>query len=113
MQGRDDDIHVQLFHLAGRSEQDHAVVGTVRANDTGHVAGQLFPAAVGHLGAGSLGAQPAALFGDAHGQHFVTAGVEVVNEGPGGHAADLVLAGHAAEQHDDTEFLFRLHHDLS
>ena len=113
VQGRDDDIHVQLFHLAGRSEQDHAVVGTVRANDTGHVAGQLFPAAVGHLGAGSLGAQPAALFGDAHGQHFVTAGVEVVNEGPGGHAADLVLAGHAAEQHDDTEFLFRLHHDLS
>ena len=60
-----------------------------------------------------LGAQPAALFGDAHGQHFVAAGVEVVNEGPSGHAADLVLAGHAAEQHDDTEFLFRLHHDLS
>ena len=104
---------MDLLHLPGGGEEDEAVVGTVGAEHAGHIARQLFPAAVGHLGAGSLGAQPAALFGDAHGQHFVTAGVEVVNEGPGGHAADLVLAGHAAEQHDDTEFLFRLHHDLS
>ena len=97
----------------GRGEQDHAVVGAVGADDAGHVAGQLFPAAVGHLGAGGLGAQPAALPGDAHGQHLVAGAVQVVHKGTGGHAADLVLAGHAAKQHDDTEFIFRLHHDLS
>ena len=113
MERGDDHIHVQLFHLTGRGEQDHAVVGAVGADHAGHVAGQLFPAAVGHLGAGGLGAQPAALPGDAHGQHLVAGAVQVVHKGTGGHAADLVLAGHAAKQHDDTEFIFRLHHDLS
>ena len=110
---RDDDIDVELFHLTGRSEQDHAVVRAVRADDAGHVGRQLFPASVGHLGGRCLGAQPAAFLGDAHGEHFVTAAVEIVYERSGGHAADLVLAGHAAEQNDDTEFIFRLHHDLS
>ncbi len=110
---RDDHVHVELLHLPGGGEEDEAVVGTVGAEHAGHIARQLFPAAVGHLGAGSLGVQPAALLGDAHGEHFVAAAVEVVYERPGGHAADLVLAGHAAEQNDDTKFIFRLHHDLS
>ena len=113
MQGGDDDIYMELFHLARGGKQDHAVVGAIRAQDTGGVAGQLFPAAVCHLGTGGLGVEPAALLGDADGQNLVTGAVQIVYKGAGGNAADLVFAGHAAEQHDDTEFIFRLHHDLS
>ena len=32
MEHRDDHIHMHLFHMAFRSEQDHAMVGAVRAD---------------------------------------------------------------------------------
>ena len=104
----DDHVHMDLLHLPGGGEEDEAVVGTVGAEHTGHIARQLFPAAVGHLGRVGLGIEPAALFGDADGQQLVPLAVELVHEGAGGHAADLVLAGHSAEQDDHTHFMFRI-----
>ena len=91
-----------------QGEEDEAVVGTVGAEHAGHIARQLFPAAVGHLGRVGLGVEPAALFGDADGQQLVPLAVELIHEGAGGHAADLVLAGHSAEQDDHTHFMFRI-----
>ena len=104
----DDHVHMDLLHLPGGGEEDEAVVGTVGAEHAGHIARQLFPAAVGHLGRVGLGVEPAALFGDADGQQLVPLAVELVHEGAGGHAADLVLAGHSAEQDDHTHFMFRI-----
>ena len=104
----DDHVHMDLLHLPGGGEEDKAVVGTVGAEHAGHIARQLFPAAVGHLGRVGLGVEPAALFGDADGQQLVPLAVELVHEGAGGHAADLVLAGHSAEQDDHTHFMFRI-----
>ena len=49
-----------------------------------------------------------AIFRDADGQQLVALAVELVHEGAGGHAADLVLAGHSAEQDDHTHFMFRI-----
>ena len=108
VQHRDDHINVQLFHMTFRREQDHAVVGTVRADDAGHVAGQFFPAAVGHLGCGGLGVQPAALFGDAHSEHLIFFTINVVDKIAHRNTADFVLTGHTAEQQGNAHFL-RLH----
>ena len=111
MEHRDDHIHMHLFHMAFRSEQDHAMVSAVRADDAGHIACQLFPAAIGHLGCSGLGVQPAALLGDAHGKRLIFFAIDVVDEVAHRNAADLVLAGHTAKQQDDAHF-FRLH-DIS
>ena len=108
VQHRDDHIHMHFFHMAFRGEQDHAVVGAVRTDDAGHVACQLFPAAIGHLGGRGLGVQPAALLGDAHSEHLIFFTVNVVDEVAHRNAADLVLAGHTAEQQHNAHF-FRLH----
>ena len=108
VQHRDHHVKVHLFHPAVRGKQDHAVVGAVRAEHAGHIARQLFPAAVGHLGRGGFGVEPAAIFRDADGQQLVALTVELIHEGTGGHAADLVLTGHPAEQDDDAHFMFRI-----
>ena len=108
---RDDDIDMDLFHLACRGEQDHPVVGTVRAEHTGHVGAKLLPAAVGHLGRAGLGVEPAALFGDADGHEIIAGAVDVIHERAGGDAADLVLTGHPAKQDDNAQFIFRLHNE--
>ena len=89
------------------------MVGAVRTDDAGHVAGQFFPAAVRHLGCGGLRIEPAALLGDADRQHLILAAVNVVDKIADGNAADLVLAGHAAKQQGDAHGIFRLHADLS
>ena len=90
-------VDVQLFHMAGRGEQDGPVVGPVGAEHAGHIAGQVLPAAVRHLGGGGLGVQPAALLGDADLDQLIPGRVHVVGKGAGRHAADFVLAGQAAE----------------
>ena len=108
---RDDDIDMDLFHLACRGEQDHPVVGAVRAEHTGHVGAKLLPAAVGHLGRAGLGVEPAALFGDADGHELIAGAVDVIHERAGGDAADLVLTGHTAKQDDNAQFIFRLHNE--
>jgi len=108
---RDDDIDMDLFHLAFRGEQDHPVVGAVRAEHTGHVGAKLLPAAVGHLGRAGLGVEPAALFGDADGHELIAGAVDVIHERAGGDAADLVLTGHPAKQDDNAQFIFRLHNE--
>ncbi len=74
----------------------------------GHVACQLFPAAIGHLGGRGFGVQPAALLGDDHSEHLIFFTVNVVDEVAHRNAADLVLAGHTAEQQHNAHF-FRLH----
>ena len=84
--------------MAGGGEQDGAVVGAVGADGAGHIAGQLFPAAVCHLSRGGLGVQPAAIFGDADLDHFIPGGVHIVHKGACRYTADLVLTGHTAEQ---------------
>jgi len=108
MEDGDDHIGADLLHLPGGGEEDEAVVGAVGADHAGHIARQLFPAAVGHLGRGGFGVEPAAIFRDADGQQLVALAVELVHEGAGGHAADLVLTGHPAEQDDDAHFMFRI-----
>ena len=92
-----------------RGEQDHAVVGTVRADDAGHIACHLLPAAIGDLGGGSLGIQPAPLLGDAHRQHLILGAVDMIYEISHRNTADLMFAGHTAEQKDNTHGILSLH----
>ena len=112
MEHRDDHIHMHFFHMAFRGEQDHAMVGAVRADHAGHIAGQLFPAAVGHLLRRGLGVEPAALLGDAHGEHLVFAAVDVADKVAHRDTADLMFAGHTAKQQRHAHFICRLH-DIS
>ena len=109
---RDHHVKVHLFHPAVRGKQDHAVVGAVRADHAGHIAGQLFPAAVGHLLCRGLGVEPAALLGDAHGEHLVFAAVDVADKVAHRDTADLMFAGHTAKQQRHAHFICRLH-DIS
>ena len=112
VQHRDHHVKVHLFHPAVRGEQDHAVVGAVRADHAGHIAGQLFPAAIGHLLRRGLGVEPAALLGDAHGEHLVFAAVDVADKVAHRDTADLMFAGHTAKQQSYAHFICRLH-DIS
>ena len=109
---RDHHVKVHLFHPAVRGKQDHAVVGAVRADHAGHIAGQLFPAAIGHLFRRGLGIEPAALLGDAHGEHLVFAAVDVADKVAHRDTADLMFAGHTAKQQSHAHFICRLH-DIS
>ena len=59
-----------------------------------------------------FGVEPAALLGDAHGEHLVFAAVDVADKVAHRDTADLVFAGHPAEQQRHTHFICRLH-DIS
>ena len=106
---RDHHIYMDLFHMTFRREQHHAVVGAVRAEDAGHVAGQLFPAAVCHLCGSCLGIEPAALLCDAHCEHLILGTVNIVDKVSDRNTADLMLTGHTTEQQDNAQLVFRLH----
>ena len=84
------------------------MVGTIRADDTGHISGQLFPAAVCHLSSIGLGVEPVPCLGDADSDHFIFFTIDIVDKIAHRNAADLVFAGHTAEQQGDAHF-FRLH----
>src|SRR5699024_515837 len=75
--------------------------------------GTLFPAAVGHGLGGGVAGQPAARFGDADGEHFISFSTGLLAQGtqPGRrrNAADLVLAGNPAEKQRNAQFLTFTH----
>ena len=106
------DVDVDQLGLAVLQQPD-AVVGAVGAEDAGGAVGTLLPAAVGHgLGRGTTG-QPAALLGDAHGEHLVSIGTgglcQGAQPGRGRNTADLVLTGYAAEKQRNAQFFSFVH----
>ena len=106
------DVDVDQLGLAVLQQPD-AVVGAVGAEDAGGAVGTLLPAAVGHgLGRGTTG-QPAALLGDAHGEHLVSIGTgglcQGTQPGRGRNTADLVLTGYAAEKQRNAQLFSFVH----
>ena len=107
MEHRDDHIHMHFFHMAFRVNR--IMPWSARS---GLMTQAMLPASSSQLPSAIwrpwLGVQPAAILGDAHSEHLIFFTVNVVDEVAHRNAADLVLAGHTAEQQHNAHF-FRLH----
>ena len=105
------DVNADKLGLAVFQQPD-TVVRAVRAEHTGRAAA-LLPTAVGHgLGRGVAG-QPAAGLGDAHREYLILfcagALAQGAQPGRGRHAADLMLAGDAAEEERNAQLGITIH----
>ena len=76
-----------------------------RADGCGHIAGVALPGAAAKAFHRAGVQIPAPVFRDAHGQHVVFFRVQIVQHAGRAHARHLVLAGRAAEQYGDFQFL--------